>query len=113
MKVLKYNKLIRDNIPEIIESSNKECEVVVLNDEEYILKLKEKMIEEAQEVNNANKDEIIGELADVLEIIEAIEKYYNIDHSTVEKKKESKAIKNGKFDKRLLLVETREDDYFE
>lgn len=51
MKVLKYNKLIRDNIPEIIESSNKECEVVVLNDEEYILKIKEKMIEEAQEVN--------------------------------------------------------------
>ena len=51
MKVLKYNKLIRDNIHEIIESSNKECEVVVLNDEEYILKLKEKMIEEVQEVN--------------------------------------------------------------
>ena len=51
MKVIKYNKLIRDNIPEIIESSNKECEVVVSNDEEYILKLKEKMIEEAQEVN--------------------------------------------------------------
>ena len=50
----------------------------------------------------------MGELADVLEIIEAIEKYYNIEHGAVEKKKQDKAIKNGGFEKKLLLVETRE-----
>ena len=33
----------------------------------------------------------MGELADVLEIIEAIEKYYNIEHGAVEKKKQDKA----------------------
>ena len=32
MKTLKYNKLIRDNIPEIIKASGKECDVSVLND---------------------------------------------------------------------------------
>lgn len=108
MKKHLYNKLIRDNIPEIIKASGKECDVKVLNDEEYILKLKEKIIEEAREVSEADKSEIIGELADVLEIIEAIEKHYDIDHSLVEKKKQDKAVKNGKFEKKLLLTETRE-----
>lgn len=108
MKKHLYNKLIRDNIPEIIKASGKECDVRVLNDEEYILKLNEKIIEEAHEVSEADKSEITGELADVLEIIEAIEKYYNIEHGAVEKKKQDKAIKNGRFDKKLLLVETRE-----
>lgn len=82
MKTLKYNKLIRDNIPEIIKESGKECDVSILNDEEYILKLKEKIVEEAHEVVSAREDEIISELADVLEIIEAInnnyvDKFYN------------------------------------
>ena len=82
MKVLKYNKLIRDNIPEIIKASGKERDVSILNDEEYILKLKDKIVEEAHEVVSAREDEIIGELADVLEIIEAInnnyvDKFYN------------------------------------
>ena len=47
MKKTICNKLIRDNIPEIIEKSGKECDVKVLDDEEYIHKLKEKIIEEA------------------------------------------------------------------
>lgn len=72
----------RDNIPEIIKASGKECDVSILNDEEYILKLKEKIVEEAHEVVSAREDEIISELADVLEIIEAInnnyvDKFYN------------------------------------
>ena len=107
MKKTICNNFIRDNIPEIIEKSGKECDVKVL-DEEYIHKLKEKIIEEAHEVYEADKKYIVGELADVLEIIEAIEKYYNIEHGAVEKKKQDKAIKNGRFDKKLLLGETRE-----
>ena len=108
MKRTVYNKLIRDNIPEIIEKSGKECDVKILSDEEYIIKLKEKMIEEAHEVLSADEKEIIAELADVLEIVEAIEKYYKIDHGIVEEKMRAKAVSNGKFEKKLLLIETRE-----
>ena len=46
MKKTICNNFIRDNIPEIIEKSGKECDVKVLDDEEYIHKLKEKIIEE-------------------------------------------------------------------
>ncbi len=31
MKIKKYNKLIRENIPEIIESAGKECVVSVID----------------------------------------------------------------------------------
>lgn len=110
MKRIKYNKLIRDNIPEIIAKTSKSFKVQEMNNKEYISKLKEKLIEEAKEVNSVNKKEIVCELADVLEIVDAIEKYYSIDHKKVIEKKKQKAKSNGKFDKRLLLKEVIEND---
>ncbi|MFI3166821.1 MAG: phosphoribosyl-ATP pyrophosphohydrolase, partial [Bacillota bacterium] len=49
MKTMKYDKLIRDNIPEIIERAGKTCVVEVLGDESYALKLAEKLKEETVE----------------------------------------------------------------
>ena len=37
MKV--YNKLVRDKIPEIIETDGKTCKTRILSDEEYIASL--------------------------------------------------------------------------
>lgn len=110
MKIIKYNKLIRDNIPKIIEESGKECTVSVLDDEEYVLKLKEKLVEEAKEVLLADNKEIINELADVLEVFETIEKTYRIKHESVLNVMKAKNEKNGGFNKKLLLLETREND---
>lgn len=36
MKHMQYNKLVRDRIPEIIESSGKTCTVEILSDEDYL-----------------------------------------------------------------------------
>lgn len=110
MKKIKYNKLIRDKIPEIIAKAGKSCVVEEMDNNEYNIKLKEKLIEEAKEVSGANKSEIVGELADVLEIVEAIENSYSIDHKTVINKKKMKAKSNGKFNKKLLLKEVIEND---
>ena len=110
MKTIKYNKLIRDNIPEIMDKAGKKYTVSVLEDDAFCIKLKEKLLEEGKEVKEAGKEEIVSELADVLEVVEAIESYYGIEHKTVLEKKESKAIRNGKFHKRLLLEEVIEND---
>jgi predicted house-cleaning noncanonical NTP pyrophosphatase (MazG superfamily) len=110
MKTIKYNKLIRDYIPRIMDEAGKKYTVSILGDNEFCLKLKEKLLEEGKEVQEADKENIINELADVLEVVEAIESYYGVDHKTVLEKKESKAIKNGKFNKRLLLEEVIEND---
>ena len=45
MKVIKYNKLIRDRIPELMENAGKSFVVEEMDDEEYLIKLKEKLIE--------------------------------------------------------------------
>lgn len=100
-----YNKLIRDNIPSIIEKENKSYIVTVLDDEQFYLELKKKLIEEASEVLTAStRDELIGELADIYEIIDKLKDIYSIDVLEISKIQKIKAEKNGKFEKKLFLV---------
>lgn len=44
MNTIIYNKLMRDNIPEIIENSGKECDVEILSDEKYLQMLDAKRV---------------------------------------------------------------------
>ncbi len=61
MNKIKYNKLVRDRIPEIIESSGKTCSTEILSPEEYLRMLDAKLDEELAEYH---KDQNIEELAD-------------------------------------------------
>ena len=64
----KYDKLIRDKIPEIIEAQGKTCVTEVLSQEEYLQKLDEKLCEELAEYQQSKE---LEELADLLEVMEA------------------------------------------
>ncbi|MEH7885137.1 nucleoside triphosphate pyrophosphohydrolase [Bacillus sp. JJ1609] len=67
-----HNKLVRDNIPEIIEREGKKANFRTLTDEEYINELKKKSYEELDEFCAAvTTKEAVEELADLLEIIHA------------------------------------------
>lgn len=109
-----YNKLIRDNIPAIIKSSGKVCDVEVLDDKNYLEKLIEKFSEEVaelrEEVYQDNKDNIIEELADIQELIYAVLDYYGSDKIALDKVTSDKAQKRGGFSKRLLLKEVRDSE---
>lgn len=108
MKV--YNKLIRDNIPSIIEKENKTCIVTILNEVEFLVELKKKLIEESTEVSKANmRHDLVNELADVQEIVDKIKEVYQIKHEEITLIQQSKAIKNGKFDKKLFLVSVEDN----
>jgi len=73
MKIIKYNKLIRDKIPKIIKHDNAVPKISILNHKDFIIELKKKLIEESTELQNAgDKKEILNELSDVLEIIQTI-----------------------------------------
>lgn len=44
-----YNKLVRDKIPELIESDGKKCVTHILSEKEYITALETKLDEEVAE----------------------------------------------------------------
>jgi len=106
MKIIKYRKLVRDRIPEIIEATGKTCVTEVLPVEEYLKMIDAKLDEELAEYHN---DQNIEELADLLEVIyaAAIARGYSIDE--LERVRSEKAAKRGGFEKKLLLLEVQED----
>ena len=103
-KNMKYNKLVRDKIPEYISKKGGTPITHIADDGEYQQKLKEKLIEEIEEFK---KDENIEEFADLLEVIEAIADYKKFDRNEVEKVKEKKAVERGRFKDRIILDESQ------
>ncbi len=78
-----YNKLVRDRIPEIIRKSGIQCQTVTLSEIEYRQALRQKLIEEAQEAATANNADLVIEIADLLEVVDALLKSYGISHNQV------------------------------
>lgn len=105
-----YNKLVRDRIPEVIESDGKKFSTRILNNEEYIVALKNKSFEELEEYVQAKNDkDAIEELADLLEIIRALAECHGATIETVEKVRQLKAEKRGGFKERILLIEVEDE----
>lgn len=98
MKV--YNKLVRDNIPEIM--INKGCKPVtkILTDEEYLTELNKKLLEE---VNEYLEDNNIEELADIREVFNSILKAKGITEEELESVRIEKANKRGGFNNKIFL----------
>ena len=66
-----YHKLVRDRIPEIIEADGKSCICETLSDEDYISLLDRKLNEELAECQESKS---LEELADLLEVMQAVVK---------------------------------------
>lgn len=102
-----FNKLVRDNIPSIIENNNEVAITRILNDDEYRNELYKKLIEEANEViSSKTTKETLEELADVLEVIIAISKLESKNLDDVIEIANQKRLKRGGFDKRIFLEKT-------
>ncbi len=99
-----HQKLIRDKIPEKIKGLGGDYQTRVLGKTEFEKELKKKLVEEAKEVVRASKEELLNELADVLELTKSIASYYKIPFSRVEKFQKEKRKKRGGFKKKLFLI---------
>ena len=98
-----YNKLVRDNIPEIIKSNGGNPIIRRLNDMEYKRALEDKLFEEYKEVLEAIGNDRIEELADMLEIMLSLANLQNKNLSDIIDVMEKKRIKRGAFTKKLFL----------
>lgn len=100
-----YPKLVRDRIPEMIELQGKKAEYHREdNHERYLVYLFAKLLEEATELSKAKSaDHHKVELADVREVLYAIQIALGISGSDIEEVQASKREERGGFTGRLIL----------
>lgn len=99
-----YNKLVRDNIPAIIEKSGKKPNYHVLSQDEFKDALKAKLVEEVNEFLKAEtEDAMIEEVADIHEVLSAIKETFRLSHIGVYYYAIDKREDKGGFNKRYLL----------
>lgn len=104
---IKYHKLVRDKIPQIIEASGKRCTCSILSNDEYTEMLDQKLTEELNEYQVSKSME---ELADLLEVMIAVAKARGSSIEEVESIRLKKAEERGGFDKQILLKEVVSDN---
>ena len=95
-----YDKLVRDGIQEIIENDDKTPIGHIATEEEYKQRLAEKLVEEANEFCQAPSKE---ELADTLEVIDAIYEAYGFSRKEVADVQTKKREKRGGFKQKYVL----------
>lgn len=105
-------KLVRDNIPAIIEKKGETCVTRKLTDKEYETALAEKLQEEVKElleVYTTKQRSVLDcaeEMADVMEVMYAMGKTCAVSKREIEQVRSQKAAEKGTFSKKVFLVST-------
>jgi len=99
----KFNKVIRDKIPEIIQKDGQTCNIQILSDEKFMVEIEKKLSEEVTEYQNDKNPE---ELSDILEVIYRIAQLRGISKEELEKIRIKKLQDKGGFEKNLFLIDT-------
>ena len=98
-----YPKLVRDRIPALIAASGRQCRTTVLPAPAFRAALLAKLVEEAQEVQAATPDELLPELADVLEVVDALLSLHRFTLAQVQEVQAQRRQARGSFESRLQL----------
>ena len=96
----RYDKLVRDRIPEVIQAQGKKVVWRILTEEEHLVKLEEKLYEEVEEYQ---EDKSLDEMADVLEVLYSICSARGYTAAELEAEREKKAKNRGGFKDRIFL----------
>jgi predicted house-cleaning noncanonical NTP pyrophosphatase (MazG superfamily) len=99
----KYNKLVRDRIPEIIERAGKIARCRQLNDDEFREALRAKVVEEAVELLEADDAGICTELADLAEVFDAVLDAYGVSDARLTAIRSERNAERGTFKTRTFL----------
>jgi len=96
-------KLVRDRIPELIERDGRTPRTRVLDDDAYLCALLDKLVEEANELRNAEPGQRIEEMADVVEVLHALQHLLGLGEREVHAAADAKRVERGGFAGRIWL----------
>jgi predicted house-cleaning noncanonical NTP pyrophosphatase (MazG superfamily) len=106
-EVREFNKLVRDKIPSNIAGGGERVQITKLSGELLLRALRDKLVEEALEVLDAEShDSIIEELADVSEVIDSILVQIKASKKDLLASQKAKRDRAGGFDNGFVLLET-------
>lgn len=100
-----YNKLVRDRIPEFIEADGNTCTTEIMSDKQYVEMLNAKLNEEVAEYQESKS---VEELADLLEVMQAVVRARGWTWEQLEQVRRKKFARRGGFEKKILLKEVVE-----
>ena len=115
MMYLLFDKLVRNGVPKLVYEENGELNYFHLKGEKCINVLKDKLLEEAQEVIDAeNVDETTDEIGDVLDVLNALVKATKINKRQLKKIHRKKYRKKGGFKKGIFayFIKIKPDDNY-
>lgn len=112
MKKIHYNKLIRDNIPDVMRRNGAAYKVKRLSKRAFVQALLMKVGEEASALpGQTKKSEIVSELGDVLDVIAALQEALNISSKDINAARRAALKRKGWFRKRLYLYWSQDTGY--
>lgn len=102
---MKYSKLVRDKIPDIIQANGEMPHIRILNGEEYLHHLEAKLDEEVEEYH---RDKTPEELADILEVVFALANAIGCSKEQLLEIYQIKHEDRGGFADRIFLISKEE-----
>ncbi|WP_125761507.1 nucleoside triphosphate pyrophosphohydrolase [Companilactobacillus hulinensis] len=94
-------KLVRDKIPDI---AGDKAEFDVLSNDEYRTSLRDKLVEEAKEVQaSETRANLVEELGDLEEVMRAILEDASITYEEMDSIRQSKVMQRGKFEQKIVI----------
>lgn len=103
IKSFKVEKLIRDKLPDILIAKGIALHNRIMEQKEFIQKLKDKLVEEAEEVRQTkNDEELLEELADALEVIYTLSSASGLMMEEIEMKRMEKRNLKGGFEEKIF-----------
>lgn len=100
MAIRKVNKLVRDKIPGIIIENGEMPSVRILDDDEFLAALNDKLLEEVAEYQESKK---LEELADILQVICTISEIVGGGQKELEYLRDEKMVERGAFRTQMFL----------
>jgi predicted house-cleaning noncanonical NTP pyrophosphatase (MazG superfamily) len=102
-KRVTYHKLVRDQVPAIIAADGHQAVTRVLDQAGYEAALRAKLLEEAHEAQAAPDGKLASELADVLEVLQALAAAHGMDWEEVVSEASRERAERGGFDQRIFF----------
>ena len=96
--------LVRDKVPDMINREGAKPIIRIVDDDEFVWALKQKILEEARALNEAKHENTeLEEIIDIMEAVNAYMKHRKVKIEQAEKMRKFKLRKKGGFDRRIFL----------